>query len=69
MTDRKIHPLVAELVSKLPGTQAEIAARAGITQPYLSQIACGLRQPSLDAIERLADVAGLEIRLAKRRRK
>lgn len=69
MTDRKIHPLVAELAGKLPSPQADAAERAGITQAYLSQIVRGVRQPTLETIDKLAGVAGLEVRLGKRRKK
>lgn len=69
MNDRKmqIHPLVAELASKLTGTQVEIAARAGISAPYLHQLINGNRQPTLETLDKLAEAAGLEVRLAKRK--
>jgi transcriptional regulator with XRE-family HTH domain len=63
-----IDPIVAELLASLErlGTsQMKIAERAGISPPYLCQIASGKRQPTLDVIHRLADVAGRRLALPR----
>ena len=60
-TEPHIDPIVAELLASLErlGTsQIAIAERAGISAPYLNQIAAGKRQPTLAVVHRLADVAG-----------
>jgi transcriptional regulator with XRE-family HTH domain len=70
-TDPHIDPIVAELLASLErlGTsQLTIAKRAGISGPYLCQIAAGKRQPTLDVIHRLADVAGRRLSLGRGRR-
>ena len=61
MTEPHIDPIVTELLTsldRLGASQLTIAERAGISPPYLCQIAAGKRQPTLDVIHRLADVAG-----------
>ena len=42
-------------------TLAQVSARAGITLSFLSDIERGRTQPSLDTLERIADVYGLTI--------
>jgi len=71
MTGPHIDPIVAELLSSLESlgaSQLTIAERAGISGPYLCQIASGKRQPTLDVIHRLADVAGRRLSLGRGRR-
>ena len=71
MTDPHIDPIVAELLAsleRLGASQLTIAERAGISAPYLNQIASGKRQPTLDVIHRLADVAGRRLSLGRGRR-
>jgi len=66
-----IDPIVAELLAsleRLGASQQAIAERAGISPPYLCQIASGKRQPTLDVIHRLADVAGRRLALPRGRR-
>jgi transcriptional regulator with XRE-family HTH domain len=66
-----IDPIVAELLASLErlGTsQMKIAERAGISPPYLCQIASGKRQPTLGVIHRLADVAGRRLSLRRGKR-
>ena len=66
-----IDPIVAELLAsldRLGASQLAIAERAGISGPYLCQIAAGKRQPTLDVIHRLADVAGRRLSLGRGRR-
>jgi transcriptional regulator with XRE-family HTH domain len=71
MSDPHIDPIVAELLAsleRLGASQIAIAERAGISPPYLCQIASGKRQPTLDVIHRLADVAGRRLALGRGRR-
>jgi transcriptional regulator with XRE-family HTH domain len=66
-----IDPIVAELMQsleRLGASQLTIAERAGISPPYLCQIASGKRQPTLDVIHRLADVAGRRLSLPRGRK-
>ena len=66
-----IDPIVAELLAsldRLGASQLAIAERAGISPPYLCQITAGKRQPTLDVIHRLADVAGRRLALGRGRR-
>jgi len=48
-------------------TQAELAARAGVTQSTISAYESGQRQPALTALARLIDAAGYELILSLRR--
>ena len=71
MTEPHIDPIVAELMQsleRLGASQQAIAERAGISPPYLCQIAAGKRQPTLDVIHRLADVAGRRLAVQRGRR-
>jgi transcriptional regulator with XRE-family HTH domain len=66
-----IDPIVAELLAsleRLGASQIAIAERAGISAPYLNQIAAGKRQPTLAVVHRLADVAGRRLSLGRGRR-
>jgi transcriptional regulator with XRE-family HTH domain len=70
-TSPHIDPIVAELLAsleRLGASQIAIAERAGISGPYLCQIAAGKRQPTLDVVHRLADVAGRRLSLGRGRR-
>lgn len=44
--------------------QAELARRAGLARSVLNAYEHGRRQPGVDALARIADAAGLELRLA-----
>lgn len=44
-------------------TQAELGRRAGIGQPLISAYEGGHRQPTLPALMRLLEAAGLELRM------
>jgi transcriptional regulator with XRE-family HTH domain len=71
MGEPHVDPIVAELLERLEQlgeSQLAIADRAGISQPYLSQIVKGKRQPTLDVLHRLADVAGRRLSLPRGRR-
>lgn len=63
-----ISPIVTEILSRLPGPQKAAAERCGISAAYLSQIVAGKRQPTLATLEKMAEAAGLELRVAKRRK-
>lgn len=39
-------------------TQGKLAQKAGISQPYLSQVISGQRRPAVDVLCRLASVLG-----------
>jgi transcriptional regulator with XRE-family HTH domain len=71
MNEPHIDPIVAELLAsldRLGASQIAIAERAGISPPYLCQIASGKRQPTLAVINRLADVAGRRLSVQRGRR-
>ena len=71
MSEPHIDPIVAELLAsleRLGASQQAIAERAGISPPYLCQIAGGKRQPTLAVVHRLADVAGRRLSLGRGRR-
>jgi transcriptional regulator with XRE-family HTH domain len=71
MSEPKIDPIVAELLERLEQlgeSQIAIAERAGISPPYLCQIASGKRQPTLAVVHRLADVAGRRLAVQRGRR-
>lgn len=40
---------------------AELARRAGISQPYLSQIRTGKRQPTNRVLKQIADALGISV--------
>ena len=42
-------------------TQAELAAAAGLSAPYLSQIESGRRSAAADTLKRLADALGVAV--------
>ena len=52
---------VASLRKALGIPQNSLAARAGITPPFLSQIEHGARQPSADTMRKLADGLGVPL--------
>lgn len=47
-------------------SQADLAARAGVTQSVISAYESGQRQPSIPALARLIDAAGFELTLGLR---
>jgi transcriptional regulator with XRE-family HTH domain len=53
--------LIAEIASSSGLTQAELARRAGLDRSVLSAYAHGRRQPSVAALGRIADGAGLKL--------
>ena len=48
-------------------SQVDLAARAGVTQSVISAYEPGQRQPSIPALARLVDAAGLELTLGLQR--
>ena len=62
-----MNPLITAILSRLPSPQAAAAKRCGISQAYLSQIIAGKRVPPLATLQRMAEAAGLELRVAKRK--
>lgn len=42
-------------------SQEKLSAQAGLTQPFLSQLENGLTNVSLDNIERLANIFGVDV--------
>jgi len=59
--------LAAELISQIRArsglSQAELARRAGLERSVVNAYARGRRQPSVAALGRIADAAGLELEL------
>jgi transcriptional regulator with XRE-family HTH domain len=55
--------LIAEIANKSGLTQAELARRAGFDRSVLSAYAHGRRQPSVAALGRIAQWAGLELEM------
>lgn len=63
-----IDPLITAILSRLPSPQSAAAKRCGISQAYLSQIVTGKRVPPLATLEKMAEAAGLELRVGERER-
>ena len=60
--NRKVNgATVASLRKALGIPQNSLAARAGITPPFLSQIEHGVRQPSPGTLRKLADGLGVPL--------
>ncbi|HEV3283160.1 MAG TPA: helix-turn-helix transcriptional regulator [Solirubrobacteraceae bacterium] len=55
--------LIGDARSRANVSQAELARRTGMPAPVLSAYEHGRRQPSVAALERIAEAVGLEIRL------
>jgi transcriptional regulator with XRE-family HTH domain len=55
--------LIGEIRRQGGYSQAELARRAGLTRSVLNAYERGRRQPSVDALARIAACAGLELRL------
>ena len=57
--------LIGEIRSRGGLTQAELARAAGMTRSVVNAYERGRRQPSVDALARLAGAAGMRLRLAR----
>lgn len=57
------------ILDSLQGTQAEIAAAIGVSQPYYHEIRTGKKQPSPDVLDRLAELAGMELVIDAKKKK
>ena len=64
-SDRAARELIAEMRSRRGLTQAELARAAGMTRSVVNAYERGRRQPSVDALARLAGAAGMRLRLAR----
>lgn len=60
--------LLRNVRNKAGLTQAELAARAGTTQPVVARAERSDAKPTLDTLERLLDAAGYELELRARPR-
>ena len=63
-----MNPIITAILARLPSPQSAAAKQCGISQAYLSQIVTGKRQPPLATLQRMAEAAGLELRVAERER-
>jgi transcriptional regulator with XRE-family HTH domain len=61
--DRVASELIKEIRRISGVSQAELARRTGMQSSVISAYARGRRQPSVAALARIADVAGLELQL------
>ena len=52
----RTYPSIAAYLDATGSTQVELAERLGISQAYLSKIARGLQQPSLDEALRISRI-------------
>jgi len=57
--------LIAEMRERRGLTQAELARAAGMTRSVVNAYERGRRQPGVDALARLAEAAGMQLRLAR----
>lgn len=62
MSPRQLGQAIKRLRTKQRLTQAQLAERAGVSQPYLSQLEAGQkREPAVRIIHRIAKVLGVRI--------
>ena len=60
LTAREEHPI--KILRKYHGlTQADLAKRAGISRPYLTEIETGKKDGSIRAMKALAEVLGVSV--------
>ncbi len=59
--------IVEEICRRSGLSQAELARRAGLPRSVVNTYVRGRRQPSADALQRIAAAAGLELQLVARR--
>lgn len=63
-----MNPIITAILARLPSPQKAAAERCGISAAYLSQIIAGKRVPPLATLQRMAEAAGLELRVGERER-
>lgn len=51
---------IKSLRKRLGWSQEVLAEKTGVSAPYITQIECGKRTPSLDIVEKLAFALGVE---------
>jgi XRE family transcriptional regulator, master regulator for biofilm formation len=62
MTPRRLRTVLRTLREQRGLTQDQVASRAGVTKPYLSQLESGARKnPSLPVLKRLAKALGVPV--------
>ena len=61
MNNQKIGKLIQERRDYLNLTQKDVAEMAGITFKSISEIELGIRNPSINTLNRILDVLGLEL--------
>jgi len=62
MTPRRLRTVLRTLREQRGLTQNQVASRAGVTKPYLSQLESGARKnPSLPVLKRLAKALGVPV--------
>jgi transcriptional regulator with XRE-family HTH domain len=62
MTPRRLRTVLRTLREQKGLTQDQVAKRAGVTKPYLSQLESGARKnPSLPVLKRLAKALGVPV--------
>jgi transcriptional regulator with XRE-family HTH domain len=62
MAPRRLHTVLKALRQQEGLTQDEVAKRARVTKPYLSQLEGGVRKnPSLPVLKRLAEALGVPV--------
>jgi transcriptional regulator with XRE-family HTH domain len=65
-SDRVASTLIGEIRRESGLTQSEISRRTGLQRSVLSSYEHARRQPSVAALARIAEAAGLEVRVAPR---
>ncbi len=62
MSPRKLRTVLRELRQKREWSQAELAAKAGVTDAYVAQLETGKKKnPSLEVLRRLAKALGVPV--------
>ena len=62
MSPRQLGQTIKRLRTQRGLTQAQLAERAGISQPYLSQLEAGAKErPAVQIVQKLAQVLGVKI--------
>jgi predicted XRE-type DNA-binding protein len=61
MTTPDLLKIKSQIIARITGTQSEVANALGISQPYWHQILRNKREPSIDLLSRMAELAGGEL--------